>query len=104
MFASLSKVFSLIVQEERQCTLGVRPMAPVDIVAFNSTGSSSVCASISSKNKRPICSHCNIVGHTVDKCYKMHEYPPGYKSQMNTTGSKPSSSSQSANVNQVSVD
>ena len=100
---SLSKVFSLIVQEERQRTLGVRPMASVD--TFNSTSYSSVCA-VSSKTKHPICSHCNIAGHTVDKCYKLHGYPPGYKSRMNPTGNKGFSYSQSAShpaqANQVS--
>ena len=40
---SLSKVFSLIVQEERQCMLGVQPMALVDNMAFNSTSSPSIC-------------------------------------------------------------
>lgn len=27
----------------------------------------------------PFCTHCNILGHTVDKCYKLHGYVPGYK-------------------------
>ncbi|XP_075512742.1 uncharacterized protein LOC142548320 [Primulina tabacum] len=25
-----------------------------------------------------ICSHCDGVGHTVDKCYKLHGYPPSH--------------------------
>ena len=97
----MSKVFSLIIQEERQRTLGVRPMASVDTMAFNSMSSSSVCAV--SKSKRPICSHCNIAGHTVDKCYKLHGYPPGYKSKMNSTGGRgfSSSTSHQAQANQV---
>uniref|UniRef100_A0A2N9HJK3 Integrase catalytic domain-containing protein n=1 Tax=Fagus sylvatica TaxID=28930 RepID=A0A2N9HJK3_FAGSY len=31
------------------------------------------------KKDKPICSHGGITGHTVDKCYKLHGYPPGYK-------------------------
>uniref|UniRef100_A0A7N2LFG1 Retrovirus-related Pol polyprotein from transposon RE2 n=1 Tax=Quercus lobata TaxID=97700 RepID=A0A7N2LFG1_QUELO len=31
------------------------------------------------KKERPICIYCGIVGHVVDKCYKLHGYPPGYK-------------------------
>ena len=31
------------------------------------------------KRERPLCSHCGIIGRTVDKCYKLHGYPPGYK-------------------------
>lgn len=30
---------------------------------------------------RPIYSHCGVTGHAVDKCYKIHGYPPGYKSK-----------------------
>ncbi|KAL6348504.1 hypothetical protein AAG906_009964 [Vitis piasezkii] len=32
-----------------------------------------------SKRNRPLYSHCGIQGHTIDKCYKLHDYPPGYK-------------------------
>ena len=26
-----------------------------------------------------VCSHCNVSGHMVEKCYKLHGYPSGYK-------------------------
>ena len=76
-------------------------MASVDTMAFSFISSPSICA-VSSKAKHPICSHCNIAGHTVDKCYKLHGYPPSYKSRMNPTGNKAFSSSQSVQANQVS--
>ncbi|MED6118819.1 hypothetical protein PIB30_006315 [Stylosanthes scabra] len=25
-----------------------------------------------------MCTHCGILGHSVDKCYKIHGYPPNY--------------------------
>ena len=79
-------------------------MALVNTMAFNSTNSS--IYAISFRSKRPIYSHYNIIGHTVDKCYKLHGYPPGYKSRMNSTGGRGFSSSQSvshqAQANQVS--
>jgi len=28
---------------------------------------------------KPTCSHCGIVGHSVEKCYRVHGYPPGFK-------------------------
>ena len=31
------------------------------------------------KKDKPFCTHCNFQGHTVDQCYKLHGYPPGYK-------------------------
>ncbi|XP_062113438.1 uncharacterized protein LOC133824553 isoform X1 [Humulus lupulus] len=30
------------------------------------------------KKSRPFCSHCNVLGHTIERCYKLHGYPPGY--------------------------
>ena len=30
-------------------------------------------------NKRPTCTYCGKTGHTVDKCYKKHGFPPGFK-------------------------
>ena len=32
-----------------------------------------------SNRNRPLYSHCGIQGHTIDKRYKLHDYPPGYK-------------------------
>ncbi|KAE8711005.1 hypothetical protein F3Y22_tig00110307pilonHSYRG00083 [Hibiscus syriacus] len=29
----------------------------------------------------PLCSHCNILGHTKERCYKLIGYPPGYNSK-----------------------
>lgn len=29
--------------------------------------------------ERPLCTHCGLLGHTINKCYKIHVYPPGYK-------------------------
>ncbi|KAJ1383412.1 Zinc finger, CCHC-type superfamily [Sesbania bispinosa] len=30
------------------------------------------------KKERPKCAHCNMMGHTKDKCYKLVGYPPNY--------------------------
>ena len=30
------------------------------------------------KKDRPLCSHCGVLGHSVDKCFKLHGYPPNY--------------------------
>lgn len=26
-----------------------------------------------------MCAHCGLQGHTIDQCFKLHGYPPGYK-------------------------
>ncbi|XP_023634331.1 uncharacterized protein LOC111829472 [Capsella rubella] len=28
--------------------------------------------------QRPLCTHCGQTGHIVQKCFKLHGYPPGY--------------------------
>ena len=33
--------------------------------------------------ERPICTHCGKMGHTVDKCYKLHGFPPRFKFKNN---------------------
>lgn len=29
--------------------------------------------------ERPQCTHCGKMGHTADKCYKLHGFPLGFK-------------------------
>ncbi|XP_013614046.1 PREDICTED: uncharacterized protein LOC106320224 [Brassica oleracea var. oleracea] len=29
--------------------------------------------------QRPMCTHCGKAGHTIQKCFKLHGYPPGYR-------------------------
>ncbi|XP_010462845.1 PREDICTED: uncharacterized protein LOC104743463 [Camelina sativa] len=30
------------------------------------------------RSSRPLCTHCGMTGHVVQKCFKLHGYPPGY--------------------------
>ena len=81
---SVEKVFSLLIQDEKQRSVGQGsdngPFVESTALAVKGT-------SIGSKNnkgkgkERPICSHCGLQGHTVEKCYKLHGYPPGYKAK-----------------------
>ncbi|KAM6569332.1 hypothetical protein CsatB_017317 [Cannabis sativa] len=70
---NLSRVFAMIVQEERQRTLGSSENPPL---------ASSVRPPPTnpprSKKPRPSCSHCGKPGHLVDKCFFLHGFPPGY--------------------------
>ena len=36
------------------------------------------------KKERPQCTHYGLLGHTVDKCYKLHGFPPSYKTRGKT--------------------
>ncbi|KAL4283202.1 hypothetical protein GQ457_16G007940 [Hibiscus cannabinus] len=33
------------------------------------------------RKNHPQCSYCGLLGHTKEKCYKLHGYPPGYASR-----------------------
>ena len=80
----ISKVFGLVVKEEHQrgITPGLNPV--VDPLSNLPSNSSATMVAISADNKqksRPICTHYGVLGHTVNKCYKLHGYPPGFKSK-----------------------
>ena len=84
---SISKVFSLIAQEEsqRQVTASSAPLSDPQL-AFVVQGNSKPGpdkGNPKGKKDRPTCSHCGILGHTRDRCYKIHGYPPNYKKQNN---------------------
>ena len=39
-----------------------------------------------SKGKdRPVCTHCGKLGHTVEKCFKLHGFPLGFKPKGKTS-------------------
>ena len=75
---SLSKVFSLLLQDEKQRKLGKRLNIESSALAIKNNASSTKGFN-KGKSSRPQCTHCGILGHMVDKCYKLHGYPPGYK-------------------------
>jgi hypothetical protein len=43
-------------------------------------------------NNKPTCSHRGFKGHTMEKCYKLYGYPPGFQKKSKSV----------ATVNQVS--
>jgi len=81
---SINKVFSLVIQEERQHMISSASLS------FNQNITALLTKTMSSnrfvgnkslhiRKDRPICSHCGISSHTVEKCYRIHGFPPGYK-------------------------
>ncbi|KAJ1398678.1 Retrotransposon gag domain [Sesbania bispinosa] len=91
----ISKVFSLILEEDTQREVGAaQPFAITHQLAFAVKNADKPRQG---KKDRPLCSHCGVLGHTVDKCFKIHGYPPSFKPK-----SKSVSVSSSHTVNQVS--
>ena len=77
----LSKVFSLLLLDEKQRKVGAGKVlvdTSAALVAFGSKPGNTKTF-VKSKNGRPQCTHCGAMGHVVDKCYKLHGYPIGYK-------------------------
>ena len=87
-----NKVFSLVAQEEKQRAISSQFTSgnndSANSMAFVARNESfkrpNTDAGYSGSNRfqkkeEPYCSHCNFQGHTVDRCYKLHGYPPGYK-------------------------
>ncbi|MED6125844.1 hypothetical protein PIB30_119070 [Stylosanthes scabra] len=86
----LGKVFSVVLQEEKQRALTFAQ--PSQHATFAVKPSPKPAPSSGSKLKgkkdHPQCAHCGYLGHTEDTCYKLHGYPPGYF-QNKPAGAKP---------------
>ncbi|KAG7585030.1 Retrotransposon gag domain [Arabidopsis thaliana x Arabidopsis arenosa] len=82
---TIEEAFNIVTQDERQKT--VKPTTRVDNVAFqsvapmmNDVDNAYVAAYNTVRpSQKPVCSHCGKMGHTIQKCYKVHGYPPGMK-------------------------
>ncbi|XLR35261.1 hypothetical protein S83_063161, partial [Arachis hypogaea] len=74
----IGKVFSLVLQEEKQRAL----TSPSQHMAFAVKQSPRPTApsgpKVKGRKDRSLCAHCGLLGHTEDKCYRLHGYPPGY--------------------------
>jgi hypothetical protein len=105
----INKVFSLVQNHETQKGAGILPLPiglpTVDNIAlisrmnnevnafpYSNTASHALLSRFDNRfdnNKqyqyqyprkdKPICSHCGLKGHVMEKCYKLHGYPPGFQ-------------------------
>lgn len=80
---SLVEVYNILNQDDSQkgfSGIVVPPTAfQVSEMASSPMVDIAVCYVQSGPNKGcPICSFCNRVGHIADRCYKKHEFSPGF--------------------------
>ena len=103
----IAKVFSLVAQDERQRSINYGLYTPPDSVATNDSNSTVAisAAKLNSKPKkdRPTCSHCGILVHTVDKCYKFYGYPPRYKFKSKNPRAKAQANQTSSRTTEASA-
>lgn len=92
---SITRAFSLVAQEVEQRNSSVTPtISSINATALLVKNFSSSRSSIANNKRRdrPVCTHCGLQGHVIDRCYKLHGYPPGYRSQSTTTVQPPADS------------
>lgn len=82
---SLSKVFSLVVQEERQRTISMNQFSisvSDSLVPQDSSLNTIVPQGFSAKQDRQdryFCTHCKMRGHSKERCFKVIGYPSSFK-------------------------
>ena len=67
----------LFIQEEMQRSMHNIVRVEPTILAIKNSGNNF------KGKERPLCTHCGKLGHTVDKCYKLHGFPLGFKFKNN---------------------
>lgn len=83
---SISKIYSLISQEERQKSIGnsnynVGNLKDMAFLARDYPQNYSYKNNNRTRNQkeRSMCTYCNQLDHTKEKCFKLHGYPTRYK-------------------------
>lgn len=77
----LNDIYNMLDQDESQRVLGGTQRQIPTPTAFQNQASAieqNPVLLAHGNFQKPKCSHCSRIGHTVDKCYKVHGYPPGH--------------------------
>ncbi|XP_043705535.1 uncharacterized protein LOC122655404 [Telopea speciosissima] len=71
----VAKLYSLALQEEKQREITSATFAKPEVSALISNVPKTI-SSNRGQRTRPHYDHCNMDGHTIQMCYKLHGYPP----------------------------
>lgn len=80
----LNDIYNMLDQDESQRVVGgpsvikPTPSAFQNQAQFADQNQNPALMAHGGGYQKPKCSHCFRIGHTVDKCYKVHGYPPGH--------------------------
>nr|GMD47373.1 uncharacterized protein LOC109179345 [Ipomoea batatas] len=92
---SVDEAFLIVQQQERRSNsggLGSLPQSADNLSAGSVFLSQAVGNNLGPKkfysngNKKPVCTYCGLTGHTIEKCYKKHGYPPGWRPRNRNAG------------------
>lgn len=113
---SMEEVFNMVAQDERQKTIklptkidnvvfqnSISPHTSTE--AYTSPTDNLAYAAVQYRSKqRPVFTHCGLVGHIVQMCFKLHGYPPGHRlyNASNGASERPGQASSSRGQSQPS--
>lgn len=83
----LSKVFSLVVQEERQRNIDGSLNSTIPLPSSEQPYAANAASSNVGQGKL-LCSHCGRTNHTVDRCFSLHGFPQSFGRGRGKPGSK----------------
>ncbi|XP_057975992.1 uncharacterized protein LOC131163422 [Malania oleifera] len=84
LMPSIDRVLSLTLQEEKQRKVVGSSLMTDTAALFSKNVLATMVKNHQKQRPRPICTHCGFTEHTIDKCYKLHGYPPGYRQNSRT--------------------
>lgn len=87
---TIEEAYNIVAQDEKQRS--VKPVVKSENVIFQTSGNfegsgldfSEYVAAYNTyrprnNTNRPLCTYSGQLGHTIQKCYRVHGYPPGFK-------------------------
>ncbi|XP_010423165.1 PREDICTED: uncharacterized protein LOC104708315 [Camelina sativa] len=91
LIPNIEEAYNIFGQDEHQRV--VKPVIKNESVAFQATSSfvdnqsymqnqmeyAAAYNTYRPRGNRLLCTHCGKLGHTIQTCFKLHGYPPGYK-------------------------
>nr|GMD23845.1 Retrovirus-related Pol polyprotein from transposon RE1 [Ipomoea batatas] len=83
--------FQTLVIPQQATTQFASQQHPFHMMPNNSHANVTTQPRFGNNRSKPRCTHCGILGHTQQVCYKLHGYPPGHKyfKKGNTAGNPP---------------
>ncbi|XP_060188843.1 uncharacterized protein LOC132617784 [Lycium barbarum] len=86
---SIGQAYSLVIQDEKQREIHSSPSYPTDAGSFvantqpeerrNNDYRGNRGNFYEQKKETVMCSYCKKIGHTIEKCYKIHGFPSNFK-------------------------
>ncbi|XP_026396657.1 uncharacterized protein LOC113291326 [Papaver somniferum] len=75
----INKVYNLVRHEEKQLHISTSSNVQVEnATLFNQRSEPKYSKGPANKKPRPFCNHCNMIGHSREKCWKLNGYPPNH--------------------------